>query len=60
LWISPSIRLRQIAEPFVIEAGDGDLGGRVETGARIQDALSAAGVEFIAENGKGHHDPHSN
>ena len=36
-----------------LEAQDGPLGGRDETGARICSALQAAGVEFIAENGGG-------
>jgi transcriptional regulator with XRE-family HTH domain len=36
-----------------LEANDGPLGGRSETGARIQSALQRAGVEFIDENGGG-------
>jgi DNA-binding XRE family transcriptional regulator len=36
-----------------LEANDGPLGGRSETGARIQAALQRAGVEFIGENGGG-------
>jgi DNA-binding XRE family transcriptional regulator len=36
-----------------LEANDGPLGGRSETGARIQAALQRAGVEFIDENGGG-------
>jgi len=36
-----------------LEALDGPLGGRSETGQRICSALSRAGVEFIAENGGG-------
>lgn len=45
----------KISEPTIkrLEASDGDLGGRAETAARIQDALEAAGVEFIPENGGG-------
>jgi len=44
-----------ISEPTVarLEANDGPLGGRAQTGARIVDALETAGVEFIAENGGG-------
>jgi predicted transcriptional regulator len=36
-----------------LEAQDGPLGGRSETGSRIRTALEAAGVEFIGENGGG-------
>ena len=36
-----------------LEAQDGPLGGRDETGAKIRSALEAAGVEFIEENGGG-------
>jgi transcriptional regulator with XRE-family HTH domain len=36
-----------------LEANDGPLGGRSETGAKIQTTLEAAGVEFIDENGGG-------
>jgi transcriptional regulator with XRE-family HTH domain len=36
-----------------LEANDGPLGGRSETGAKIQTALERAGVEFIDENGGG-------
>ena len=36
-----------------LEASDGPLGGRSETGEKIQKALQAAGVEFIDENGGG-------
>jgi transcriptional regulator with XRE-family HTH domain len=36
-----------------LEANDGPLGGRTETGAKIQAALERAGVEFIHENGGG-------
>jgi transcriptional regulator with XRE-family HTH domain len=34
-----------------LEAGDGYLGGRDTTAAKICDALRAAGIEFINENG---------
>jgi transcriptional regulator with XRE-family HTH domain len=36
-----------------LEASDGPLGGRNETGDRIRMALQLAGVEFIEENGGG-------
>ena len=36
-----------------LEAGEGDLGGRIETSVAIRAALESAGVVFIAENGGG-------
>jgi len=36
-----------------LEAQDGPLGGRNDTGSKIRTALEAAGVEFIDENGGG-------
>jgi DNA-binding XRE family transcriptional regulator len=36
-----------------LEAHDGPLGGRSETGGKIRTALENAGVEFIDENGGG-------
>lgn len=36
-----------------LEARDGLLGGRDDTGSKIRSALEASGVEFIAENGGG-------
>jgi transcriptional regulator with XRE-family HTH domain len=36
-----------------LEAQDGPLGGRNETGTKICMALEAAGAEFISENGGG-------
>ena len=36
-----------------LEAQDGPLGGRSETGSKIRSALEASGVEFIDENGGG-------
>jgi transcriptional regulator with XRE-family HTH domain len=36
-----------------LEAQDGPLGGRNETGTKIRLALENAGVEFINENGGG-------
>jgi DNA-binding XRE family transcriptional regulator len=36
-----------------LEAQDGPLGGRNETGTKIRSALESAGIEFIDENGGG-------
>ena len=36
-----------------LEAQEGPLGGRNETGIKIRSALESAGVEFIDENGSG-------
>jgi predicted transcriptional regulator len=36
-----------------LEAADGDIGGRPETGEALVAALEKAGDEFIAENGGG-------
>jgi hypothetical protein len=36
-----------------LEAQDGMLGGRDETGIKIRSALESAGIEFIDENGGG-------
>jgi predicted transcriptional regulator len=36
-----------------LEAAEGDIGGRAETGEALVTALQDAGVEFIAENGGG-------
>ncbi len=36
-----------------LEASDGPLGGRNETGNKIRNALQGAGIEFIDENGGG-------
>ena len=36
-----------------LEAQDGPLGGRSDTGSKIQSAVQAAGIEFIDENGGG-------
>jgi transcriptional regulator with XRE-family HTH domain len=36
-----------------LEADDGPLGGRDETGVKIRQALENAGVEFLSENGSG-------
>jgi predicted transcriptional regulator len=44
-----------ISEPTIarLEAEDGPVRGRAETGAALVAALEKAGVEFIAENGGG-------
>jgi predicted transcriptional regulator len=44
-----------ISEPTIgrLEAEDGPVGGRAETGAALVAALEKAGVEFIPENGGG-------
>jgi transcriptional regulator with XRE-family HTH domain len=36
-----------------LEANDGPLGGRADTGDKIERALVKAGIEFIEENGGG-------
>jgi transcriptional regulator with XRE-family HTH domain len=36
-----------------LEAQDGPLGGRNETGSKIRSALESAGVEFLDDNGGG-------
>ena len=36
-----------------LEAHDGPLGGRTDTGDKIEAALEKAGIEFIEENGGG-------
>jgi transcriptional regulator with XRE-family HTH domain len=45
----------QISIPTIkrLEARDGPLGGRSETGDKIRKALQVGGVEFIEENGGG-------
>jgi predicted transcriptional regulator len=44
-----------VSEPTIarLEAEDGPLGGRPETVTKIINALVAAGIEFILENGGG-------
>ena len=48
-------RHSSISEPTIarLETADGQLGGRVNTAARIVEALEKAGIEFIDENGGG-------
>ncbi|WP_342446988.1 helix-turn-helix transcriptional regulator [Azorhizobium doebereinerae] len=40
-----------VSEPTIkrIEAADGELGGRVDTAAKIRGAIENAGVEFLTE-----------
>ena len=55
-WSQDELALRAgISLPTIkrLEAADGPLGGRSETGEKIQKALQAAGIEFIEENGGG-------
>jgi transcriptional regulator with XRE-family HTH domain len=45
-----------ISEPTVarLESVDGELGGREHTAEKIREAIEAAGVMFIDEDGGGH------
>jgi transcriptional regulator with XRE-family HTH domain len=36
-----------------LEAGSGELGGRVETARKLRETLEAAGIEFLGEVGRG-------
>jgi predicted transcriptional regulator len=44
-----------ISEPTIarLESVDGPIGGRPDTGEKLQIALEKAGIEFMAENGGG-------
>jgi len=44
-----------VSEPTIarLEAADGDLGGRENTGQKIRDAIESAGIQFFEENGGG-------
>jgi len=44
-----------VSEPTVarLESADGELGGREGTTEKIRNAIEAAGVEFLEENGGG-------
>ncbi len=48
-------RASGVLEPIVarLESVDGPIGGRADTGAKIQAALEEARVIFIEENGEG-------
>ena len=55
-WTQSDLATRSgISAPTIkrLEASDGDLNGRAATAEAIRDALEAAGVQFIAENGGG-------
>lgn len=55
-WSQDELASRSgVAVPTVkrLEAGEGDLGGRATTSARLVEALEAAGVLFIEPNGEG-------
>lgn len=55
-WSQADLARRSgVSEPTVkrLEASDGELGGRVDTGEKIMAALEAAGVIFVEENGEG-------
>ena len=53
--LCPALQVPHLSIPTIkrLEAQDGPLGGRSETGSKIRSALEAAGVEFIDENGSG-------
>lgn len=48
-------RAAEVSIPTIkrLEANDGQIGGRSETGEKIREALQRAGVVFIDENGGG-------
>lgn len=51
-WSQGELATRSgVSHPTVkrLEAADGDLGGREATGAKLTDALEAAGVVFVGE-----------
>jgi transcriptional regulator with XRE-family HTH domain len=55
-WSQADLALRSsVSEPTIkrLEAKDGPLGGRAETGAKIIYALESAGVEFTNGEGPG-------
>jgi hypothetical protein len=53
-WTSSTVRpVLRSYQARLREAQDGVLGGRSETGGKIQFALEKAGIEFIDENGGG-------
>ena len=53
--VASAIGAAEVSIPTIkrLEAQDGPLGGRDETGAKICSALETAGVEFLEENGGG-------
>jgi transcriptional regulator with XRE-family HTH domain len=55
-WSQAQLAKRSgVSDPTIkrLEAIDGPLGGREETGEKIRAALERAGIEFIEENGGG-------
>jgi len=55
-WSQADLAKRSgVSEPTIarLESMDGNLGGRQETGLKIQHAIEAAGIEFIEDNGGG-------
>lgn len=44
-----------VSEPTIarLEAADGDLGGREDTGQKIRKAIESAGIQFFEDNGGG-------
>jgi predicted transcriptional regulator len=55
-WSQNDLAARSgVSEPTIkrLEAEDGELGGRADTGDKIVHALVSAGIEFIPENGGG-------
>jgi transcriptional regulator with XRE-family HTH domain len=55
-WSQADLAQRSgVSAPTVkrLEAAEGEIGGRAETGASLVYALQQAGVEFIPENGGG-------
>ena len=55
-WSQDDLATRSgVSAPTVkrLEAAEGDIGGRAETGESLVAALREAGVEFIPENGGG-------
>jgi hypothetical protein len=55
MYFSAAASSENVSIPTIkrLEAQDGPLGGRDETGIKIRSALELAGVEFIDENGGG-------
>ena len=54
-WSQEDLAAADVSIPTIkrLEAQDGPLGGRDQTGIKIRSALESAGVEFIDENGGG-------
>ena len=55
-WSQADLAQRSgVSEPTIarLESGDGELGGRENTGRKIRAAMEDGGIEFIEENGGG-------